>query len=221
MIARDRKAKANRKWYLKNRISILMRTRKHRVRNNELRRIRYASDPKYRRRRLASFYQYRKWHMAALEDYMRRYNVKRHDEKLRYMVDYGLRNQPKLRAYKVKYRPRANMIKRRRRRSDPVFLITERLRARMFKIIGSPRQYRWNELVGCAPSECREHIEKQFKPGMHWSNRGLWHIDHRRPCASFNLTNPDEQKQCFHFSNLQPLWKTENQIKHAKWKSNI
>jgi hypothetical protein len=60
------------------------------------------------------------------------------------------------------------------------------------------------------------HLESQFLPGMSWANRRLWHIDHQRPCASFNLTNPAQQHACFHFSNLRPLWAADNLAKGAR-----
>lgn len=58
---------------------------------------------------------------------------------------------------------------------------------------------------------------------MSWQNRGRghdkWHIDHVRPCASFDLTDPEQQKQCFHWSNMQPLWQTDNLRKGSKYEN--
>lgn len=34
-----------------------------------------------------------------------------------------------------------------------------------------------------------------------------------KPRASFNLTDPDQQKQCFHYRNMQPLWAKDNRDK--------
>ena len=47
---------------------------------------------------------------------------------------------------------------------------------------------------------------------MTWENHGIggWHVDHIRPCADFNLLDPEQQRQCFHFTNLQPLWAWQN-----------
>jgi hypothetical protein len=52
---------------------------------------------------------------------------------------------------------------------------------------------------------------------MTWENRSKWHVDHIRPCASFNLFDPAQQAACFHFSNLQPLWAADNIRKSDKW----
>tara|TARA_R110002051_G_C8510145_1_gene466217 strand:+ start:146 stop:688 length:543 start_codon:yes stop_codon:yes gene_type:complete len=65
-----------------------------------------------------------------------------------------------------------------------------------------------------------DYIEKQFKPGMTRQNQGTWHIDHRRPCASFDLSDPAQQKKCFHYTNLQPLWAFENMSKRDKMNYN-
>jgi hypothetical protein len=43
-----------------------------------------------------------------------------------------------------------------------------------------------------------------------FANHGQWHIDHIRPCASFNLENEIERHMCFHYTNLQPLWAFDN-----------
>jgi hypothetical protein len=49
---------------------------------------------------------------------------------------------------------------------------------------------------------------------MSWENAGsVWHIDHIRPVASFDLLDLDQQKLCFHYSNLQPLLAAENLAK--------
>jgi len=51
---------------------------------------------------------------------------------------------------------------------------------------------------------------------MTWDNYGEWHIDHETPCAAFDLTDPVQQSNCFHYSNLQPLWAEENRRKGAR-----
>lgn len=74
------------------------------------------------------------------------------------------------------------------------------------------------ELIGCQIDRLVAHLESQFKDGMAWENYGpYWHIDHIRPCSSFDLSIESEQRKCFHYSNLQPLLKQENLVKNNKY----
>ena len=96
---------------------------------------------------------------------------------------------------------------------DPQFKIRHRLRTRIGNAIKAQRgtkSKKFIELLGCTAKEAYVYIESLFKDGMTWDNYGLWHIDHIRPCSSFDLTSEEQQKQCFHFSNLQPLWAEDN-----------
>lgn len=76
------------------------------------------------------------------------------------------------------------------------------------------------DLVGCSTQHLPEHLEAQFKHGMNWQNLGVgkghWNIDHRVPCAAFDLTDPKQQHICFHWTNLQPMWALDNMRKGAK-----
>ena len=51
---------------------------------------------------------------------------------------------------------------------------------------------------------------------MNWENYGVWHIDHIIPCARFDLSDPGQQKICFHYTNLQPMWGEDNLKKGAR-----
>jgi hypothetical protein len=72
------------------------------------------------------------------------------------------------------------------------------------------------ELVGCTVLELMAHLESLFLPGMTWENRSQWEVDHIKPCASFDFKDPEQQKSCFHYTNLRPLWTADNRKKHAK-----
>lgn len=77
------------------------------------------------------------------------------------------------------------------------------------------------ELLGIQKiQEVRDYLESKFQKGMSWDNHGFgddkWHIDHIIPCDAFDLTNEDEQKKCFHYTNLQPLWQRDNLRKSNK-----
>lgn len=81
------------------------------------------------------------------------------------------------------------------------------------------------ELIGCSVRHLRKRLEKMFDENMNWDNYGLkgWVIDHIIPCASFDLTDPEQQRRCFHYTNLQPLWWWDNLEKSAKldWKKAV
>ena len=74
------------------------------------------------------------------------------------------------------------------------------------------------DLLGMSIPKFKEHIEKQWKPGMDWENHSLngWHIDHIKPLANFDLSNPDELKKAAHYTNMQPLWAYDNLSKGDK-----
>jgi len=112
---------------------------------------------------------------------------------------------------------------RARYETDEQWRIRKILRARLAAIVKRGMGKKLGstlELLGCSLEEFRTHIESQWAPGMSWDNLGhvgdVWHIDHIKPCASFDLTDIDQQRACFHYTNLQPLWAEENQRKAAK-----
>ena len=68
-------------------------------------------------------------------------------------------------------------------------------------------------MVGCPVKFLRGYIEGKFENGMTWDNYGEWHVDHIRPCASFDLSDKEQVIQCFNWRNLQPMWASENSSK--------
>ena len=62
------------------------------------------------------------------------------------------------------------------------------------------------DYVGCTVAKVRQHLEARCVDDTEWANQGQWHVDHIRPCASFNLTQEEEPRKSFHFNNQQPLW---------------
>ncbi len=72
-------------------------------------------------------------------------------------------------------------------------------------------------LLGCSFKEFIEYVKDQFKPGMSMNNYGgAWHIDHIIPCSAFDLTKESQIRQCFHFTNMRPLWAKANMRKGKK-----
>ena len=101
-------------------------------------------------------------------------------------------------------------------RTDPNYRIAHYIRNRICTLLKKNKFEKSVYMLGCSIEELRKYLESKFKIGMSWDNHGKWHIDHIRPCASFDLTDSEQQKQCFHYTNLQPLWAKDNLSKGSK-----
>lgn len=100
--------------------------------------------------------------------------------------------------------------------SDPQFNMRMRLSSRLTELLkkaSTTKNMTTRELTGCTSQELCSHLEAQFHDGMTWENRKFWDVDHWIPCANFDLTDPEEQKKCFNFMNLQPMWRPDNNEK--------
>ena len=135
---------------------------------------------------------------------------------------YYLNNKEKInensKNYHLNNRPKINAHLSNRRKTDLVFGLTEKLRARLGQALnGKNKSKSTLKLLGCSIEYLIQHLEKQFQHGMTWENRHLFHIDHIRPCSSFDLTDPKQQSECFNYKNLQPLWAYQNMSKGSKY----
>lgn len=73
-------------------------------------------------------------------------------------------------------------------------------------------------LTGIGRLELMDYLAEKFVPGMTWENYGpVWHVDHIKPCSKFNLLEEKDQRACFHYKNLQPLFRIENIKKSNKY----
>jgi hypothetical protein len=101
-----------------------------------------------------------------------------------------------------------------RRQTDLPYAIACGLRSRINQALRKYPHVRLSasmmRLLGCTANELLQHLESRFLPGMSRENRKLWHIDHIRPLASFDLTDPEQQRIACHYTNLQPLWARDN-----------
>ena len=135
--------------------------------------------------------------LSRATDKLRRLNPKR--------IDWISRNRKKLLAENPSFRIscawRVNMANNIRR-----------------EMAGAEKHASTVDLLGCSIQEYMRHLESKFKPGMTWENYGRngWHMDHIKPCCSFDLTTEAGQRACFHYSNIQPLWARENMSKGGR-----
>lgn len=103
-----------------------------------------------------------------------------------------------------------------RRDNDPQYRAMMALHCRLY-IAAKQKTGKTMELTGCTRDELICHLASKFTESMTWQNYGEWHIDHIRPCSSFDLTDAEQQRECFHWSNLQPLWAADNLKKGCKF----
>mgnify|MGYP003151699782 FL=1 len=105
-----------------------------------------------------------------------------------------------------------------KRITDPNAKLLFYTRSRMYQVLrGLKKSAPTLKLLGVPNIEFLwQHLIKQFQPGMTRENYGLWHVDHIIPCASFDFSDPEQQKKCFHYTNLQPLWAIDNMRKSNK-----
>ncbi len=139
--------------------------------------------------------------------YKKRYYLKTKDKWLKYNKNYK-------KTYNKKYK------------KNPKNKLKERLRVRILRALKQNYKYSSTfQLLGCSIEFLKKYLKNKFKPGMTWKNHTVngWHIDHIIPCCRFDLSKEFEQRKCFHYTNLQPLWAEENwsKGKYEKYRKNL
>ena len=138
-----------------------------------------------------------------------RYQVNR-KEKIAYAVDYRKRNLPKVLA-------RLKTWRKSRFSEKPWLILHARLKSGLshaLRNVNSVKKNTTTNAIGCSFEELKIHIEKQFVKGMSWENRKLWHIDHIVPISKAKTEK--EVLDLYHFTNLRPMWASENIKKSNK-----
>ena len=136
-----------------------------------------------------------------------------------YFQDYNAKTAEKRAQWQKENKARIDQKRRERWEKRPELRLKARIRSYFWSKLKKSYVAKPNSsiaLLGCSVEEFKRHLEKRFASGMSWENYGKWHLDHIRPCAAFDLTNPIQLAACFHFSNLQPLWAKDNLRKGAK-----
>ena len=169
-----------------------------------------------------------KWHKV----YWRKYYLKNKEKVLEKNKKWKKNNRERvnetnklwIKNNKERHLKRVRPYERKKYREDVNYKIAFNLRRRLnaalsgkYKGISAVRD------LGISIKELKLYLGKKFYPHpltgekMTWDNYGYygWHIDHKIPCSSFDFLDPEQQKKCFHYTNLQPLWAIDN-IKKGK-----
>jgi hypothetical protein len=153
--------------------------------------------------------------------YVKNYNKTHKKEKAEYRRNYYQEHKEASAEYQRNYNQKHKSQKRKwwknKTKVDINFKILGNLRKRIWDTLkGNSKSARTMKLIGCSIINLRKYLQKQFKSGMNWKNYGKWHVDHIIPCSKFDLSKPKEQRKCFHYTNLQPLWAKDNWRKSDK-----
>jgi len=161
-----------------------------------------------------------------IKEYRRRYRAKYREKINEYSRNLRRKNREHYREYHKKWsknekrRLYINEYMKNKRRTDVNFNILELLRARLRRVLflrGIEKDGSAKDLLGCDIRFFKNYLESKFIDGMSWNNRGkIWEIDHIIPCSKFDLREIEQQKTCFHYTNLQPMFVGDNRRKCGK-----
>lgn len=161
---------------------------------------------------------YRQSFPDAYREYERNRHA-RHKERIRASRKKTWANRDK-----QKHRAYMNTWSRKKRRTSVQFRLSTTLRSRFYEAVKNRRE--GGSAVrdlGCSITELKRYIEIQWQPGMSWDNWGRghhgqreWQIDHIKPLAAYDLSDPAEVAKACHYTNLQPLWALDNMTKGAR-----
>ena len=181
-------------YYLKNREKLKEYSKEYRLKNRE------------------SIKEYRLKNKERIEEQRKEYTLKNKEYTSELRRGYYLKNRKQNIKNQIKYH-------KYKYQTDINFRLLNICRSRTLKALkGFDKSASTIKLLGCTSDELRQHIESLFKSGMTWENQGKggWDIDHIKACFHFNLADPEQQRACFNWSNLQPLEHIANIKKGAR-----
>jgi hypothetical protein len=165
----------------------------------------------------------KKWYLKNKEN-IRKHYLKNKEAKIEYQKKYNLKNRETKKEYDKQYKQKNKKAMRKyyreKKKNDLNFKLASNIRVRILMALKkNKKSQKTMKLLDCSISQLWDYLESKFEPGMTKENHGLygWHIDHIKPCASFDLRCPVQQLACFHYSNLQPLWAKDNIKKGKKY----
>ena len=206
---RERLSKYHKEYYSKNREILQKHIKEYNLKNRE-------KIDEYQK-------EYRLKNKEKLEEYRKGYRLKNREKLIEQSRQYYAENREEYlkqnKEYYAKNKEKRNAYCRHKKQTNPNFRLRCNLASRLRDALkhGS-KSASTMELVGCTIAELWIHLESKFEPWMTRENYGIggWDLDHIRACATFDLTDPAQQRECFHWSNLQPLEHIANIKKGAR-----
>ena len=154
--------------------------------------------------------EYRSKNKEHIKETQKKYNLKNKEARNKYYREYS---------QSVHGKETINKNRRERKKSDPIYKLIGNMRTRLGSFLKTRNIKKTNttfKIIGCTPEFLKEHLEKKFKPGMTWKNHSLkgWHVDHITPLDL--AMYPEDVEELMHYTNLQPMWATDNLKKGNK-----
>jgi hypothetical protein len=195
----------SRQWVLDNPERYQKRSKEYRLKTRDRRREYYLRPEVKERRRE----RYKIWTLEN-PDYKKEY-LEKNNEHI----------NKRRRLWTEKNREHISKKRKERRKNDPHFRLRMNLSKRVHEALKqNSKSANTMKLIGCTIEELWIHLES-CKSWESWMTRenyggGNWDVDHIKACAKFDLTYPEQQRECFHWSNLQPLEHIANLRKGAR-----
>lgn len=238
--SKEEKAAYHRQYYEKNKAKLLERAKKYYEENKQA--VLDYHKQHYQNNKEAYSKEGKNWKVNDKE-YVRQYNKKYREENEEKLKEKGKQyrennkdrilervkaytdnpdNRDKILENKRKYnkKPETKAAKKERLKTDVQFKLSLRGRARRVKVLkaqSATKLMSYEESLGCTVEFFKNYIESLFTEGMTWDNwgsgEGKWQLDEIKPCAAFDLSDPEQYKACFHYTNCQPLWAKDNASK--------
>jgi len=138
---------------------------------------------------------------------------------------------------KKKNKEKNNAKLREKRKSNPLYKLTENVRTLIKNSIrqngGKSGEQSCLKYLDYTSIQLMEHLENLFEPWMNWNNHGkydpkiwddndvstwAWQIDHIKPRSEFSYFNAEDEefKKCWALENLRPLSAKQNIIEGAR-----
>lgn len=145
--------------------------------------------------------EYKARNKEKIAEYNKKYKAEHKEEISDYNQKYNKENREVI-------QQRQNKQHRTRRENDYNYKRACTLRSRLLEFIKKGTR---SKVVSCNRDFFIKWLQFNFKEDMNMENRGdIWCIDHVLPCSYFNLENDEEEKKCFHWTNLRPLYVKDN-----------
>lgn len=152
-------------------------------------------------------------------EYYKIWYDKTRKERNEYRSKYYEINKEKIKQKNKLYIDKHRVYRKKKYNEDILFKLRHKLSSRLRDLLNL-KSYKKNksinEVIGCSPEFLKHYLEEKFTEGMTWENHGFygWHIDHIIPLSS--AKSEDEIYKLCHYTNLQPLWSTDNLVKGNK-----